>query len=240
MKMKTFGLALALALAMSGAATADVATFDVYSGYNFVGPTLVPFDPAPTSVFSAIDVAWTDTLTRLDAPSQGWVPYWDWDPATFGNILLGDGYMLYSVTGDETITYDGVPDGVPDGLGNMTDMWISLPGYQLDAGDEGGTHLIWTPFAHGIPFNEVFYGFDGANIKVTDGTQTLTLLEAASVPYEWLQEPFIYFDNASTSWLQAGYLTGVYATDEMEPGVAYLVTTNKDNLALIIPADRPY
>ena len=69
--MKTIGLVLVLAMATSGAAMADVATIDVYAGYNYVGPPSVPFDPAPEAVFvgGALDISGAPLL-KWASPEQ--------------------------------------------------------------------------------------------------------------------------------------------------------------------------
>jgi len=72
---------------------------------------------------------------------------------------------------------------------------------------------------------------------VTDGNTVKTLIDAATPGTDqWIVEPFEYFEPTVKGWLMAGYLTGIYDSDAMEPGVAYKVQTLKDNLALIIPA----
>jgi hypothetical protein len=240
-KMRTLGLVLAMIVVVTGAAIAETATMDVYTGWNLIGPPCVPLDSNPVSVFSngnpsGVDIEYTDVLTRLDAPSQGYIDYLFFDPASFGGVLLGEGYFL-NASVDTQVQFDGLTDGVPS-AGIMTDMWISLPGNQMDGQDAGGWHIISNPFNHGIPFNEVYFGYDGANIKVTDGVEMKTLLDAATAG--WIDEPFSYLNGASQGYESAGYLSGVYESDELEPGKGYFVKTNRDNLALIIPAVRPY
>ena len=244
--MRTFYLMLALMVLLAGAAAADVAQIDVYTGYNRISAPLVPFDPKPSwapdwalpGVFgNDLDVDFTDQLTRYDAPMGNTLIY-DFSsvPGAFGYILLGDGFTLYHGGGQVQVNYDGVPDGVPDGLGNMTDMWISLPGLQGPEGDTGGWHLIGQPYAHSTDFNEAEYSWDGLNIKITDGTILLPLIDASFPPYEWIDLPFVWLDGATQNSQTVGYRSYFDNDDCLRPGLGYLVHTNKDNLALILPS----
>jgi len=225
--MKTLGLVLALVFAVAGATVAATATFDVLTDWNCVSAPLVPFNPDPLSVFAGINIV--NTLSRFDAPSQTGVPYDDLDPAPFGNILLGDGYWLLS-DGAYTVSYSGVPDGVPDASNNMTDMWISLPGYQLDGQDVGGWHLIGHPFNHETAVD--LGSFTGDNLFLTDGTTLKTWGQAASAG--WCEAVMSGFDAS----IQTGYTVGFDLADDdhLRPGKGYWFLTYKDNLALIIPA----
>lgn len=219
--MKTLGLVLALVVVAGGACVADTASFDVLAKWNCISAPLVPFNPDPLSVFSGINVV--GTLSRYDAPSQSGVIYDDLEPEVFGNILLGDGYWLLS-DGTYTVSYDGVPDGVPDGSGNMTDMWISLPGNQLDPADAGGWHLIGQPFDHDT--NVV------ANLYLTDGTTLKTWEEA--VDAGWCGNTLFAFDPTTQSGLGVSY--DIADDDHLRANQGYWFYTQKDNLALIIPA----
>jgi len=219
--MKTLGLVLAMVVVMGGACVADTATYDVLADWNCISAPLVPFNPDPMAVFTGINVV--NTLSRYDAPTQTGILYDDLDPAAFGNILLGDGYWLLS-DGTYTVSYDGVPDGVPDGSGNMTDMWVSLPGAQLDPDDAGGWHLIGQPFNHDTNVM--------ANLSLTDGT-TLKSWEDA-VAAGWCEGVMTAFDAS----IQTGTTVGFDLADDdhLRPAKGYWFLTFKDNLALIIPA----
>jgi len=239
--MRTSGLVLLLALVVVSASfAAQTATYDVYAGWNMVGCPLVPFNPAPTDmmtftgVFDPLDIEWTGSLQRWDSPTQSMIAYTMFDPGAFGNCLLGDGYWLNQAA-NGTVQYTGVDDGVPDSLGNMTDMWVSLPGDQTDGLDNGGWNLISHPFNHATTFDKTMFSFLGDNILVTDGTVTKTLADAAAAG--WLEEPFQYWNGATQNMETAGYF---FATDDrMRGGQGYWVKTKKDNLALIIPCDLP-
>lgn len=219
--MKTLGLVLALAFVLAGACVADTATFDVLTSWNCVSAPLVPFNPDPMNVFAGINIV--GTLSRFDATTQSGVIYDDLEPETFGNVLLGDGYWLLS-DGNYTVSYEGVPDGVPDGSGNMTDMWISLPGYRLDGQDAGGWHLIGQPFNHETAVIE--------NLYLTDGTTLKTWEEAVAAG--WCGNTLYAFDPVTQSGYSVTYDIG--DDDHLRPGLGYWFYTNKDNLALIIPA----
>ncbi len=94
--------ALVMVLVMVGIGTgarADTATIVVGPGDNWVAPPLVPFNPDPASVFAAS--IGDCTLTRFEVPTQEEVSY---GSEGFGNILLGDGYMLMNEA-----LYDGDP-----------------------------------------------------------------------------------------------------------------------------------
>lgn len=245
--MKTLVVVLALLVASSAAFAAETqtASFDVYSGFTYLGLPIVPIQsfPNPPQIFggAGLDIEWTGVMSKLDGATQNTVPYEAWNPPDgTWNMLLGEGYLVFfsSVSPNPTtVTYTGIKDGVPDALGNQTDMWISLPGNQIDGQNLGGFHWIATPFNHAIPFNIDFW--DGANIKVTDGNTVRTLLDAASNSPQWIAEPWPYLDGATQNFLAAGYMSGVYDSDQLEPGKAYIVQTLVDNLALIIPAAVP-
>jgi len=219
--MKTLGLVLALVVVVGGACVADTVTIDLLAGWNQIAAPLVPFNPDPLAIFGSVPV--NGTLWRLNAPDQGMTPYDDLDPAMFGNILLGDGYQI-SCDAGATISYDGVPDGVPDGSGNMTDMWISLPGNQLDGADAGGWHLIGQPFNHET--NVV------ANLSLTDGTTLKSWEEAVNAG--WCEGVMWQLDAASGGMIDVGF--DLATDDHLRIGLGYQFQTFKDNLALIIPA----
>lgn len=234
--MRIIGLVLALVLisCVSFAAT-EQATISVYDEYNWVGPPIVPLNPAAPSVFgtSTINPGVKAALSRYDAPSGNEIVWDPFDTSTQFNILLGEGYFLDMTTVSlanvpYNVTYTGIPDGVPDGTGKMTDMWISLPG-QDDGVDAGGYHWISCPFNHSVKFSKT--GTDGANILITDGSTVKTLKQAT----DWIIAPFQYYDGSSRNWYYSGYFYD--DDDSLRPGVGYVVQTLKDNLALIIPAN---
>ncbi|MGQ9455362.1 MAG: hypothetical protein ACUVRS_10620 [Armatimonadota bacterium] len=227
--MRTLGLVVVLLVVGSGVCLAVVTTVDLYEGWNYVACPLVPFDPDPYSVFEGVSIDYN--LFRWDAPSQSEMHFGD---EGFGNILLGDGYYLNNVDSASGFTYNGVPDGVPDASGTMTDMWISLPGNQLDGADAGGWHLIGHPFNHDTPTNGSLG--NGDNIWFTDGTTLKTWDEA--VEAEWVESSMQYFDGVSQGQMTMTY-QGWGNDDTLRAGKSYWVRTYKDNLAMIIPAYNP-
>jgi len=227
--MKTLVLVLALALAAGGACmAAQTATIDLYTGWNLIAAPLVPLDsPDPVAVFGSVPIS--GYLSRWDAPQQGMMTYDEIDPTGFGNILLGDGYWLYAFSND-TVSYNGVNDGVPDNSGNKTDMWLSLPGNQLDSENAGGWHLIGQPFSHDTP---VSVSDSGDNVFFTDGTTLKTWAQAAADG--WVDSGFQYWDGTVQGMLLCSY--ELADDDTLRAGKGYWVHTYKDNLAMIIPAN---
>lgn len=195
---------------------------DSPTGTNWIALRGVPFDPDPLTIFG--DLNYIDgAIFRLDATTGGTEPYFSFQEpgGPFGGMLLGDGYWVNNSTGAEyTISYDGAPDGLPDGVGQKTDMWISLPGM---TGGNGGTHWVGHPFDHPVPF---------VNVLVTDGTQTIPVMDAIAAG--WLEGYWPYLDGPTQGTLQVDpdYIVG---EPDLLPGHMYIVNTMKPNLALIIP-----
>lgn len=235
--MRTLGLVLALLVMGCGVSVADSVTVDLYNvagPWNYFGLPLVPFDSDPYSVLAGVNIDFN--LFRWDAPSQGELYF---EPGgAFGNCLLGDGYYLNNSDSASSFTYSGVPDGVPDGGGTMTDMWLSLPGNQLDANvnppDGGGWHLIAQPFNHDTPTNGA--GGTGDNIWFTDGTTLKTWGEAVAA--DWVESSMQYSDPI-TQGAPVMTFEGWGDDDTLRAKMAYWVKTKKDNLALIVPAYNP-
>lgn len=225
--MKTLVLVLALAFVLGGACVADSITMDVYGGWNLIAAPLVPINPDPAAMFGAVPIS--GYLTRLDAATQNMQTYDEIDTSAFGNVLLGDGMWLYGF-GSTTFTYTGVPDGVPDGAGVKTDMWISLPGNQLDTDNAGGWHLIGQPFNHDTPVSKTGVG---DNIFFTDGTVLKTWAEAAVAG--WVDGGMQFIDATTQNMLLCSY--DLADDDTLRAGKGYQLRTYKDNLAMIIPAN---
>lgn len=228
--MKTLVLMLALMLVIGGGVLAETATIDVYTGFNLVAAPLVPINPDPLSVFAGAADGIDGVLSRYE-PTGGIVGYDSLDPSLFGNVLLGDGFWLNVYSGAQTLSYEGVPDGVPDGAGVKTDMWISLPG-NSDAADAGGIHLIGQPFAHNTLVDPTGAG-TGSGIFFTDGTSLKNWSEAVAAT--WVSDTIAGY-NAVGGIFDVKY-DGLGYTDTLEAGRGYWVTTYKDNIAMIIPAN---
>lgn len=228
--MKTFVLVLALMVVAAGVSVAATATIDIYPGWNQIAAPLVPFDPDPASVFA--DAAdGVDGLLYRTSPSEGGsIGYDEFDPDFFGGVLLGDGYQLMVISGDQEISYQGVADGVPDANEVKTDMWISLPG----AGSgSGGWHLVGHPFAHDTAVDDG--SGDGTNILFTNGTDVKTWGEANLAG--WVDASISGSDASFGGAFSVAY-DGFGDTDVLQSGHAYWVYTYVDNLAMIVLADK--
>lgn len=220
----TLALALCALTSLAISTQADTAYLTIHPGENWISAPLVPYNPAPDALFGTVLAQ--SSLTRLDAPYQREITY-NTDPAAFGNILLGDGYILnYTGSTAVTISYEGAPDGVPGSSGNMTDMWISLPGRQIDLSNLGGLHWIGHPFSHAISTDLCL---------VTNGTMTLTLSQA--VADGWIDPLWYGLDPATKDQFTVGLSTQKPQKAYLQPGYMYKITTHRDNLALIIPAN---
>ena len=192
-------------------------------GNNLIAMRGVPFDPDPISVFGDVNLI-DGALSRLTPTSGNTETYFSFQEpgGPFGGMLLGDGYMIQVAGSQVTISYDGVADGVPDGAGQMTDMWVSLPGV---TGREGGYHMVGHPFDHNVLW---------ANVQVTDGTQTIPVMDAVNLG--WLDGYWAYLDAPTQSTFNVDP-DEIMGSAYMEPGRAYIVFTRKSNIALIIPAN---
>lgn len=222
--MRTLLLVLAMTMVVAGASMAATATVDVYQGWNLISAPLVPFDPDPQNVFGAAIDGIDGLLSRLD-PMSGGVSYDSFDPDLFGNILLGDGFWLWSISGSQQLSYEGVESGVPDSTGKKTDMWISLPG----AGNEGAWHFVGVPFAQDVPVDSG--AGIGDLISFTDGTYVKNWDEAVGAG--WVDSTM--YGEAADGGFGVTY-DGFGADDTLRAGRAYQLFTYVPNIAMIIPA----
>jgi len=225
--MKTLVLVFALLLVMGSACVADSVSLDIYAGWNMIGLPLVPFNPDPGTIFASIP-SLDYKLQRWD-PASGGIFYTSDAPEEFGMCLLADGYWLNNISASTiTVTYDGVPDGVPDGSGNMTDMWVSLPG----KGAEGAWHLIGLPYNHNIICDDG--SGTGVNVKFTDGTTLKTWDEAFRATPQWVTDRMQGY-NAVGGGYWVSY-NGETEDDTLRAGKGYWVRTLVPNIAMILPA----
>ncbi len=224
--MKTFVLVLALMVVAAGVSVAATATIDIYPGWNQIAAPLVPFDPDPMSAFAEAADGLDAMLYRFSPAEGGTIAYDEFDPDSFGGILLGDGFQLNVLSGDNTLTYEGVEDGVPDAQGVKTDMWISLPG---EGSGNGGFHLIGQPFAHSTTVNET------EGISFTDGTDVKDW--ATAVADGWVSDIFLGLDPSVGGSFSVS-LDGFGDTDSLEAGHGYWINTFVDNLAMIVSAEE--
>lgn len=238
--MRVLALIALVGIMLTGAAFATTnytLTLWPYPGYptvsqmgdNYFALPGVPLDPDPASVFDGVPIGSADaTLMRFDAVYQTPVPYDEFDPDSFGNCLLGDGYIVSVMpnTGDPNgewiISYEGVDDGVPgdpDGPGplgeQMTDMWVSLHG------GAGAMHWVGHPFNHDVWWEDV---------QVTNGEETRYIMDAVG---EWIEGYWQTWDPITA----APVTIDPFDDGNMHPGSMYLVPTLVPNIALIIPAN---
>jgi hypothetical protein len=229
--MRTLCLMFVLMIVLSGSCFADTTAVDIYEMYTWISAPLVPYNPDPAAVLSGFNIV--GNLVRWEAVSQGPIAYDDMSPEAFGAILLGDGYTMwvdptnteppYQVVGQ--MSYDGVPNGVPDGSGNKTDMWISLPGNQVDSEDVGGLHWIGQPFDHDTSVVGNIYFTDGSSLKTWEDANGAGWVENAMTKWDPVfQGPqVVTFDLGDD--------------DHLRKGNGYQILTYRDNLAMIIPSD---
>lgn len=227
--MKHFGLVLALSVVVAGGAYAeDSCKIDIYSGWNQISVPLVQTSPDPTVVFNGVSVY--NSLQRYDATVGTYVLLDDISPELFGNVLLGEGYVLAGTEAKEVTVSSPILDGVPDTQNNKTDMWISLPGVQSSAA-AGGWHLIGHPFNHITKVSKT--DGTGDNISFTDGTTMKTWKEAAEA--NWVSGVALGLDSTTQTNFTVGF--DLADSDQFEPGRAYWIGTYKSNLAMIINAN---
>lgn len=210
---------LCVLLASSSIAATQQATIVIRPGDNWVSTPLVPIGWEPTQVFAPCISQCT--LRMFDAPSQAILTY----PQTDFAILLGEGYKMYNPTTTTFYcTYMGVADGVPDSYGNMSDMWVSLPGDQTDDTSAGGMHWVGHPFYHSTQI---------ANCSITDGNYVWPIADAVSLGI--IDGLWPYLDAETQTMRTAG--VGSLGADDtfLVPTRMYEIRTHRDNLAMIIP-----
>ena len=190
----------------------------LHVGNNLFSLPGIPANPSPVAVLNGLDPgngsSLKGRLSRYDVPTQSEVflttPL---SSDSFGNFLLGEGYRLRLNAGEPgSIAFSGYG-------GDFADRWISVA--------KLGAALIGDPFA---------YPVNWADVLVTDGTKTVTLTDAARTQFPaWLSSRATYFDSAA----QVNRLLGLPDDNpdslQLTPWAAYFVTSNRDNIALLIP-----
>ncbi len=219
-KIVCLTLALAAWTAIGAAGTVTT-TITLTGTNNLISLPCVPLAPSPDSVFDGFNIH--NNLTSWDPANQIYNIYNSAVPETFGGALLGEGYWLTGVVGQQ-ITYESLPSGVPTGE-TLTDMWISLPGKD-DGQNIGGRHLVGCPYDGNVP---------SANIQFTNGIDVLSWPQANAAG--WVGYAMSY-------WAGSGYnditCDDTSVTTKLRPGKGYWVETNIDNLAMIIIAPTEY
>ena len=187
---------------------------------NLISLPCVPLIPEPLSVFSSFNIH--DNLAAWDPINQIENKYNSTEPEAFGGTLLGEGYWLTGVAGQQ-IQYESLPSGIPtDGV--PTDVWIPLPG--ADNGiNNGGRHLIGCPYDTYVPIS---------NIQFTNSVEILSWSQANAAG--WVGASISYWTDSGYSYITCN---GPNAVTVIQPGKGYWVDTNIDNLAMIVTAPQP-
>lgn len=209
---KVIVLTLVAIFALGMAVSAEEASCVLSPGFNLIAPPLVPIDPYPENVFSGINIE--GRLSRYNPITTSMIDFSPWTPEEYGGVLLGDGAWLY-VDSEVTWTYEGLPNGVPDLNNVKTDMWVSLP--------KAGATLIGHPFKDDVEL---------VNCLVTDGTATKSWDDAVAAG--WVAPLLTGYDAPSMSYYDVG--TDFIYVQVLQAYHGYWVYSNKDNLAMIIPA----
>jgi len=206
-----FMAAALVAVTAAGAMAAPVtANIPVTQGWNLVACPAVPLNPDPASVFAG----YLEGLIRWDplkSGGAGYVFYDEFDPALFGNILLGDGYWLRKNTpGSGTVSYSGA-----DVSG---DHWISLP--------KAGWTLVGYP--NMTPTSKAYEA-----LLVTNGIETKSM--AAAVAAGWIADSAQGWNPSLRRYETVGLPDAFPDLENLQINKAYWFQTLVDNLALIIP-----
>jgi hypothetical protein len=217
MKLRVLLLVLLVVVGSIASTSASVTDLSgtLYPGWNQIALHGVPIDPAPTSVFSvpiSNGMQLSDNLYRWEGASQSQYMYDSWQPEVFGNMLLNEGYWLFS-DAERGYTYSGLDDT------DSMDIWISLP--------KAGWTMIGDPFSKEFPW---------ASAKVTDGTVTVSMQVASKVNI-WLSSTAYWFEAESQSQYDLGIPEDWPSTLNMKPKHGYWVNTNVDKLALILESE---
>ncbi len=251
--MKTLGLVLAMVALIGGSCLAQSTvqvTIPIVTGgaVNLISLPCVPIDPAvggnqsgadASGVFGGFKTNSAFQLTEWNTAGGAYVTFNSHLPATFGNLLLGNGFWATGANLNGNVTYVGLPDGVPnlDGSGTplydtngqieATDMYISLPGQGTT---HGGYQIIGLPFNHSVAINSAG-DYTGERILFTNGSVTQDWSAAATAG--WVQSTMETWNAAGGAYVVVGYGHG--KTSTLTPGAGYWITTNVDNIAMIIP-----
>ena len=202
-------------LVISALVLTSAAAFAVVDGFSLVldapkgliSLPAVPLDPAPADIFGSIPIHYK--LTRWNADTQSWIPYSQFSPGSFGNLLIGEGYWMKMSSSGQSINYQGLTDT------DAMDIWISLP--------KAGFNLIGNPFS---------FNYAWANAKVTDGNETVSISVAKS--RGWLNSRMNWWDGPNQSWRTVGIPTDFPYTDVLYPWHGYYLKSYVDKIALIL------
>lgn len=184
----------------------------LYAGWNNIAMQGVPLDPSPRNMFPA-GLRLDGYLWRWDGATQSQYTYDDWAPGIFGNMLLGDGYWIYSDT-DLPYSYNALNDT------DTMDMWISLP--------KTGWHMFGNPFG---------YNYNWELAKVTDGNSTVSIKKAKE--NGWMQSSAFWWNGQEQSQYDVGPADDWPSGGTvLLPKHAYFIETYVDKIALILEAQQ--
>jgi|GEM_PF-839279 len=180
----------------------------------------IPLIPDPESVFDGFNIY--GNLVSWDPAYQAYNIYDYTMPETFGGMLLGEGYWLSGLVGQQ-ISYKSLPSGIPaDGI--MADTWISLPG-KNDGVNAGGSHLVGCPYNGNVPIG---------NIQFTDGIDVLSWPQAKMAG--WVGSSMSYWTGSDYRSIKSD---GTSSVTELHSGVGYWLESYLDNISMIVTAPPP-
>ena len=213
MKLRVLLLVLLVVVGSIASTSASVTDLSgtLYPGWNQIALHGVPIDPAPPSVFDN-GMRLDSMLYRWEGATQSMYMYDEWNPDAFGNLLLGEGYWLFSDT-ELPYSYSGLDDT------DSMDIWISLP--------KAGWTMIGDPFSKEFPWE---------NAKVTDGNVTVSM-QVASKVNNWLNSTAYWWEGDTQSGYDLGIPEDWPSTLNMKPKHGYWVNSYQDKLALILESE---
>jgi hypothetical protein len=210
--------ALLLIAQPSMAVSVDWATIVLNPGDNWVASPVVPFDSAPASVFSGIDL--NSNLTYWDPLQQQTIVYDSAHPEKYSPVLMGDGYIVRNAGSSAVICrYQGVNIG-------DTDAYIPLYGAA-----SGGGGMNWIGISY---MSDVLID----NVVVTNGSESGRVGDA--IQWGWLAPTWTTMNSATQTIERVG-MTGQQGADTnwLRSGHMYKVQTYQSNLAFILPHPVP-
>jgi hypothetical protein len=167
----------------------------------------IPADPDPPQVFGAIPVS--GMLFRWEALRSSFVMYDEWSPGSYGGMLLGDGFWLWTDS-PATVSYQG--------RYQSEDQWVTLP--------VADWTIIGQTFDHDTLWSDV---------KVHNGKELVSMEEACRNRY-WLQSVAWWWDNTCQGLRTLGLPDDFPSSEQLKKWHGYWVWSEIDDLSLLIPA----
>lgn len=199
---------MVLGIAVSASAAPVTSTITLGTGWNMIALPTVPLNPAPDAVLQDLaNVQDVDgNIVRWDPINRSNVQFYSFDPESFGNLLIGDGYwVLKTTSGSLTASYQGV-----DVSG---DHWISLP--------RKGWTLIGYP--NNTPASKIY-----DDVLVTNGIETKSMEDAIGAG--WVNDFAFTWDNGNRSLLSVSLSSDVGDLVELEKGKGYWFQTDRKSV----------